>query len=382
MARLTDLPAELIETVLVVGNSGSIAALSQTSKFFYELIYRCPDQHLWREIFLAIYDDPRPALNHLSIISGGHPDFDIHNFDWKHGYINRISAGSYIRHSPPVLNGIAPLEAQTTCPTFSPRVVSFVKALLSAITTSTPTPSSLPVIMLAESISNSPLINSPSFPPLLFLLTSTYNLNTILNNANAPWLHDLLETGFPPELTRTLLARLSIDVQGHAPYHPALTPSSHWEGSEIGHLFHKLVSSTGFIPIPKPELAPGDLPIPARQSASSPATPDSASATDEDEDEGEDEEETRSESLPPLPNSRPRSSLYTPEEQYADARILARRRVYDMRYLRPTRMWGPFHHVRRDTSTNTSSDDEEDEEDNNEDEDEDYQDEDDQNNIL
>ena len=91
---LSHLPAEFIEAVLILSaasdNPRSIAALSQTSRFFYDLIYRCPDQYLWHEIFLTTFDDPRPALNHLSTISKGHPRFDIRNFDWTREYAYRI----------------------------------------------------------------------------------------------------------------------------------------------------------------------------------------------------------------------------------------------------------------------------------------------------
>ena len=58
--------------------------------------------------------------------------------------------------------------------------------------------------------------------------------------------------------------------------------------------------------------------------------------------------------LLPIPRLRP--PFYSADEQYADARLLARRRVYDMRYLSPTRMWGPFQPVQREGSgTGTSS---------------------------
>ncbi|KAG0694712.1 hypothetical protein DFH29DRAFT_985185 [Suillus ampliporus] len=364
-STITDLPAELIEAVLIVsatsGNPNSIAALSQTSKFFYHLIYRCPDQHLWREIFLTTFDDPRPALNNLSTISGGHPNFDAHKFDWKQEYTDRISAASYIRHPPPLVQTTASVCSQREVPTSS----SVVKALLSVIATSTPFPSSPPVSLTIltdffESDSPlAPMINSSPLPPLLLMLNAGYS--SLLESVNVNWLQELLEIGLPPELTRTLLATLSIDVQGHSPPRPALTSASHWEGSEVGHLFHKLVCCTGFIPIsapapeladpftpesPGPELAPADLPVPGAwfaQSASPSASPDSAAP-----DEDEDEDEPRS--LPPLPISRPRPSLYTAEEQFADARTLARRRVYDMRYLSPARMWGPFQPIQRDTN--------------------------------
>lgn len=163
-----------------------------------------------------------------------------------------------------------------------------------------------------------------------------------------------------------LLGNIAVNVQGRPPHRPALTPASYWDGSEVSHLFHKLVCCTGFIPIPalpapveaelspEPELAPEDLSVATAwteaQLASSSITPSPESITDE----GEDEDETLS--VPPLPIPRPRPSFYSADEQYADARILARRRVYDMRYLSPTRMWGPFQPVQReDSDTGTSS---------------------------
>lgn len=344
-STIADVPAELIEVVLVMaaasGNPNSIAALSQTSKFFYHLIYCCPDQHLWREIFLTTFDDPRPALNHMSIMSGGHPDLEL---NWTQEYIDRISAARYIRRP---VQTMAPVSPQSDV-FHIPASLSVVKALLSVITTSLPFPSSPPIsltILTDFPESNTrfaPMINSPPFPPLLLLFTANYS--AMLGSVNVMWLQDLLEIGFPPELTRTLMAKLSFDVQGHAPYQPTLTSASHWDGSEVGQLFHKLICCTGFIPItaPAPELT--DTSAPRAWPTASTSTPsDSASASDEDED------------IHPLPITCPRSPVYTSEEQSADARTLARRRVYDMRYLGPARMWGPFKPVRRDTTDSLES---------------------------
>ncbi|KAG2073817.1 hypothetical protein BDR04DRAFT_1072334 [Suillus decipiens] len=313
VSAIVDLPAELIEAVLIVsaasGNPNSIATLSQTSKFFYDLIYHCPDQHLWREIFLTTFDDPRPALNHLTTISGGHPNLE---FNWAQEYIDRISTARYIRRS---VQTTASVSSQLKV-LDNPSSLCVVKALLSVITTSLPFPSSPPIsltVLTDSSESNSPfapMINSPPFPPLLLLLTANYS--ALLDGVNATWLQKLLETGLPPELTRTLMARLSFDVQGHAPFQPALTPASYWGGSEVGQLFHKLICCTGFIPAAAPALK-------LDQDMHSP------------------------------PSTHHQSLSYTPEEQSADARILARRRVYDMRYLGPTRMWGPFQPARRNT---------------------------------
>jgi len=95
-------------------SSKPITAFSQTSRFFYDLIYGCPDQYLWREIFLTTFDDPRPALNYLSTISHGHPRFDICNFDWTWEYASHIYAATYFRRPPPILKDVTPAEASPT----------------------------------------------------------------------------------------------------------------------------------------------------------------------------------------------------------------------------------------------------------------------------
>jgi len=155
----------------------------------------------------------------------------------------------------------------------TPSSLSVLKALLSVIDTSTPFPSSsyisltIPTNVTSQEEANSPfapMINSPPFQPLLLLLTANYS--PMLNSLNVTWLHGLLEVGFPPELTRMLLGNMAINVQGHPLHHPALTPASYWDGSEVGQLFHKLIYCTDFIPIPA---------LPHQSRLSSPQNPSS-----------------------------------------------------------------------------------------------------------
>jgi len=121
-----------------------------------------------------------------------------------------------------------------------------------------------------------------------------------------------------------LLGNMAVNVQGHPPHHPALTPASYWDGSEVGQLFHKLICSTGFIPIlappapvevelsPEPKLAPADLSVATAwtesQLASSSITPSPESITHDEEDEDE------ALSVPPLPIPRLRPSFYSADE--------------------------------------------------------------------
>ena len=62
-----------------------------------------------------------------------------------------------------------------------------------------------------------------------------------------------------------------------------------------------------------------------------------------------DEEKSGARVLDDPPMGRVSEAFPTPSQQYADARTLARRRIYDMRYLRGERLWGPFQLVTRDS---------------------------------
>jgi len=58
-------PVEIIEYILTLlaadEEPHAIAALAATCRLLYDMVYRSLDSHLWREIFLTTFDDPRPA---------------------------------------------------------------------------------------------------------------------------------------------------------------------------------------------------------------------------------------------------------------------------------------------------------------------------------
>ena len=74
---LLSLPSELLENVIVscvenIDTNGDtlthpIAALAQTCQQLRTLIYNAVDNHLWRSLFLAAFDDPR---RHDTSVSG------------------------------------------------------------------------------------------------------------------------------------------------------------------------------------------------------------------------------------------------------------------------------------------------------------------------
>ncbi|KAF8531006.1 hypothetical protein JB92DRAFT_329645 [Gautieria morchelliformis] len=64
-AMLLKAPVEVSERILTMTDPLTVAFISQTCTFFRDLIYRPVYQHLWRTLFLASYDDPRPTLTLL-----------------------------------------------------------------------------------------------------------------------------------------------------------------------------------------------------------------------------------------------------------------------------------------------------------------------------
>jgi hypothetical protein len=56
---------EIMEHILTLlaadGEPHAIAALAATCRLLYNIVYGSPNSHLWREIYLTTFDDPRPA---------------------------------------------------------------------------------------------------------------------------------------------------------------------------------------------------------------------------------------------------------------------------------------------------------------------------------
>ncbi len=87
VGHISSLPGEVAEVVIIslAGCPSSIAALSQTCKSFHGLICSPPDDHLWRELTLTLFDDPRDSLPlRLSPASE-----DVSRYQWRTAYQQR-----------------------------------------------------------------------------------------------------------------------------------------------------------------------------------------------------------------------------------------------------------------------------------------------------
>lgn len=85
----TSLPVEITEDVLVASEARGVARLSQCSKQLYNIVNRLGDNHIWRSLFLDLFDDPRNSAFAVAD--------SMHEFDWKVEFQRRVKAWNVIR---------------------------------------------------------------------------------------------------------------------------------------------------------------------------------------------------------------------------------------------------------------------------------------------
>jgi len=107
MTLLADLSLEIIDRILFALDPLDIAPISQTSRFFYEIIYGPLNRQFWRGLYLAQpLDDPRRSVTRL-----GCPRDDI---DWK-GELQRITRARTVLKHPAVCRREERCQVLRTC---------------------------------------------------------------------------------------------------------------------------------------------------------------------------------------------------------------------------------------------------------------------------
>ncbi|KAI0367862.1 hypothetical protein BV20DRAFT_949233 [Pilatotrama ljubarskyi] len=320
------LPSEVVELVLIYAaatSPPSIAAFSQTCRAHRELVYGASDSHLWREIFLSTFDDPRQ--------SGGGPGWHDANaqrataarkdFDWGGEYRRRIWAARYIhrRTEPPqqaASNAKNPYDASASNDPDTVRAhARAMDALVSVVQTAAPCPPSIVFSFLqpgeGSNATIAPGVTYPTFPPLPMALLASAGraavltpdpataspagctLSQSLGARNIAWLQAVLARGYPPALN----ARFAADSWDGGLAGQYLEPDEFRELQSAG----RMIACTGFSPTP--------FAIAVASGADSPP---------------------------------PAEHYMSEERQRKRARRLARMRVYNMRYLARERHWGPY----------------------------------------
>ncbi|KAJ7139691.1 hypothetical protein C8R44DRAFT_867809 [Mycena epipterygia] len=238
---LLRLPPELIEQILVdtvcSGGPNTVAAVAACCRLLRDLVHS-----IWRDLFLAVFDDPR-SKDALKASSPSPPIPAQLSYDW-HNFTSRIAAANRLAAADPACD---------------------FETLIDVLTTAAP----VPPVRVDDPVLRRPVV----FPPLL-------GVHDVPPSNNISWLDRALAPGYPPPLTKRLLA--SFDPEG-----PVFTRAE-FEDTPQGKAFSKLTFLRGFIP----------------------ADPDQTAST--------------------------------VEHQHATARAIARTRVYNTRYLLSERCWGPF----------------------------------------
>jgi hypothetical protein len=94
MSRLSHLPPEIIEEIVLHLDPVHVASVAQCSRFFRSIVYNPNDQALWRELYLRQqFDDPRTCVSQQ-----GYPKGAI---DWK-AELQRFVRATTVLHDPSV----------------------------------------------------------------------------------------------------------------------------------------------------------------------------------------------------------------------------------------------------------------------------------------
>ncbi|KAH9019749.1 hypothetical protein EDB84DRAFT_1275644 [Lactarius hengduanensis] len=293
---LRSLPFELIEEIIVItallGDTRAAATLSQTCRSFRALVYHQFSKHLWREMFLVVFDNPFPArdvrthgrapLPHLNLGQGKCLPEDI--FPWEGEYRRRIWTESFIfRRTRPPQN-----TSSSDLPSSDAEVHTALQTLLRVISTAAPLPyDALACMEFHPSHSPRP---HPICPPLF--LAAHMHPTLVLGSRNTTWLARVLAHGLP----HALMARLTV-FDGRGGVDVQKQPVK-WDG-----FLAKLVAQIGL------------------------------TTTSESDDEGMSE----------IDGDEVFGSIATPATTSLEGvRRLARIRVYNTAYLHSSRAFGPF----------------------------------------
>ncbi|KAJ7081970.1 hypothetical protein C8R43DRAFT_909731, partial [Mycena crocata] len=203
---LLRLPPELIEQILVEivssGGPNTVAAVAACCHLLHDLVHT-----IWRELFLAVFDDPRPKNALLAAGPGisspvSSPTQTAYNW---HNFTRRIAAANRLHAADPACD---------------------FETLVDVIATAAPAD---PVRVLDPVLRRTLVL-----PPLLRTRDKS-------SSSNISWLNQALSMGYPPLLTKRLLS--SFDPDG-----PEFTRAE-FEDTPQGKAFSKLVFLRGFIPL-------------------------------------------------------------------------------------------------------------------------------------
>lgn len=94
------LPQELVEQSLIIsaqdGFHSAAVSLGRSCKYFHRIVFQSGDNHLWREIFLTTFDDPRPVKTCIRGLTASGQMSEQNVFDWAGEFAQRLDAARFI----------------------------------------------------------------------------------------------------------------------------------------------------------------------------------------------------------------------------------------------------------------------------------------------
>ena len=254
-ASLCSLPPELIEEIIItsalLGDVRAPSTLAQTCRVFRTLVYHQMHRHLWREMFLILFDDPRPAhdvrahgralqqLQHNSKNKGKDKLINrlaSHDFHWEDEYKMRIWTESFIlrRTQRPLSGSSSPCVSPPDLPSTDDELYTVLETLVRVISTAAPLPYHTLARMTSHCPPRSPPHPHPIFSPVLIVAHTHPALGH--GSRNISWLARVLAHGLP----QALMARLTVlDKNGEVDIQKKPVK---WDG-----LLAKLVAQVGLM---------------------------------------------------------------------------------------------------------------------------------------
>ena len=376
-ASLCSLPSELIEEIIIIstllGDVRAPSTLAQTCRALRSLVYHHQvHKHLWREMFLIHFDDPRRAHdvrahgraprqplrldpnNKGKGKSRNHYVATGHDFPWEKEYKRRIWTESFIlrRTRPPPISGSSssPRDAPSDLPSTDAELYTILETLLRVILTAVPLPYHALASMASRCPPRSQLHPHPFLSPVLIVAHTHPTLGH--GSRNISWLARVLAYGLPRALMTPLTVfdeNDKVDVQ---------KKSVRWDS-----LLAKLVAQVGLMtPCNGTSYADHD-----HADGDKHVTPESHQEvthdlSDDDSDfepqpENADLEESDEESESDVDSEYlSHATVISPTTSQDGVRRLARLRVYNMAYLHPSRAFGPFLPLETSSTTTQNSD--------------------------
>ncbi|EJD55241.1 hypothetical protein AURDEDRAFT_179023 [Auricularia subglabra TFB-10046 SS5] len=161
--QFSAIPTELVEHIFAnvtpeVRPGLDLAHLALVNHGFHKLIYESTDKHVWRMVFLSVFDHPRHALPHIATEFPGRSGTDEpeYLYDWRAALMRRMRAAGVMRRF---------LAPETTIREREEALETLVDIVLTAVPFSDAFPESRNTIFAETLLDDHPIPELPDWRP-------------------------------------------------------------------------------------------------------------------------------------------------------------------------------------------------------------------------